>query len=62
MTYKVTNHYREAQSYKAANGREVRFEPGETKEMETVPPDREYWSVEELDTNSTREDVGGEDE
>lgn len=64
MEYRVTNQHSIVRSYKADNGKEIKFAPGETKKIATKPPRNQgLWRVEAIEQTVKPEDTehkGGE--
>lgn len=62
MSREITNDSKTTRSYTASNGQKIVFEPGETKELNSLPPDPENWRIEATEETKTTEETeeGGE--
>lgn len=68
--YKITNTGRATKTYAAGNGKRIKFEAGEQKELGTLPPEVESadeevpgWKIEAEENSKSvdEEDNGGEE-
>lgn len=60
MTHKITNESRRGRSYIASNGQRIHFDPGETKELSTLPPEEDGWRIEATEENQKPEEEDSE--